>query len=432
MGIVDKKRNILTNQLNILQNEYLPLLANNKQKYETYSNQQKDTNLNILSMVDNALSFKSIPTMIMATKPNIQFNTNNAIQKLNTFMEMYLSKVDDCDRPYPCDIQIRAVESDSISIQYDIKKKYYKKIGKPVLKLVIEYALIKNDEFVWNDYKEQSEESEDEKISASDTESDESSDYQKKEKKTKPKIRIMNALSIPDFEQLKWRSIEIETDTKKNKKYFKKYKIEEKIKNNKTYIVRMKLLNESGYSQYPKTFNVVQTSKEKADPKVRGICVKDSMYKVSNFTISKKGKTIRGKQACSGHVMYAEDVYKGKGYQKGLHFWSVKAISTNSCYRSIGILAGKRDKALCEVDSTFWPTSSKNYRFDGYHDGWNNGQVLTVKMDLNKWRVVFFIDNIKRSELKLEKNRSYHFVACLCSASANHYECVPTSKKLTK
>merc|ERR1712228_291956 len=165
--------------------EYLPLLANNKQKYETYSNQQKDTNLNILSMVDNALNFKSIPTMIMATKPNIQFNTNNAIQKLNTFMEMNLSKVDDCDRPYPCDIQIRAVESDSISIQYDIKKKYYKKIGKPVLKLVIEYALIKNDEFVWNDYKEQSEESEDEKISESETESEESSDYHKKEKKGK-------------------------------------------------------------------------------------------------------------------------------------------------------------------------------------------------------------------------------------------------------
>merc|ERR1712228_464914 len=77
----------------------------------------------------------------------------------------------------PPKIKIVKVESDIICIEYDIKKAYYASINKPILKISIQCALIKNDKHLWSEneekiqYDDDSSQSED-----SNSSNDESSD----------------------------------------------------------------------------------------------------------------------------------------------------------------------------------------------------------------------------------------------------------------
>eukprot|EP01084_Bolivina_argentea_P053642 98468_1 len=147
-----EKEKLLKNQLNILQNEYISLVQNAKNKYELYAN-QRNKNINIINMIDNILNYKSVPTTMHITKPNIKFNINYSLQLMNEFIETFT--IDDCDKPLPIQIEIKKVESDSIEIKYNIKKKYQISINKPIQKICIEYALIKHDDQLWIDYKEE-------------------------------------------------------------------------------------------------------------------------------------------------------------------------------------------------------------------------------------------------------------------------------------
>merc|ERR1712083_920584 len=66
--------------------------------------------------------------------------------------------------------------------------------------------------------------------------------------------------SIAKYDSLKWDSQEMKV-SKKKKKTDKKYVIEENIRTNKTYLLRMKLLNQSGWSAYPSKLYAVKTPK---------------------------------------------------------------------------------------------------------------------------------------------------------------------------
>ena len=121
-------------------------------------------------MVSDVLSFKSVPTTAMLTQPNILCNVNDMRQIGSAFMKNL--KIDDCDKPFPAQIEITKVESNSICVSYDIKKEYYVAINKPMKRVCIEYALIKNDKVVWADYTEEKENgSQSEVTDSSDTDS---------------------------------------------------------------------------------------------------------------------------------------------------------------------------------------------------------------------------------------------------------------------
>eukprot|EP01084_Bolivina_argentea_P260326 439590_1 len=143
------KQQLLKQQLNTLQNQYIPSLKAAENKYQQYA-QGKIKNFDILNTINKSLNNGMT---VLTTQPKIEFNTANAIKITNKFLN--LLKIDDCDRPFPPTTKILKVGSNSIIIAYDIQKQYYKTIGKPILKICIEYAIIKNDELLWMDYKEE-------------------------------------------------------------------------------------------------------------------------------------------------------------------------------------------------------------------------------------------------------------------------------------
>merc|ERR1712129_223988 len=79
-------------------------------------------------------------------------------------------EINDCDNPSIVNMKIRKVESDEICINYDINKAHYASLERPILKILIEYALIKNEDEIWNDLDE------DVSVNESDSDSDTQSD----------------------------------------------------------------------------------------------------------------------------------------------------------------------------------------------------------------------------------------------------------------
>ena len=286
----------------------------------------------------------------MLTQPNILCNVNDMRQIGSAFMKNL--KIDDCDKPFPAQIEITKVESNSICVSYDIKKEYYMAINKPIKRVCIEYALIKNDKVVWADYKKEKENgsqydvtdsSDSDSSNLSDSNSDSHSilwltelddahdstdrDFEgnengtnvrskkklmkskkrsKKKRKNKkmkvavPMIQKIHTSAISEYDELKsyMSDIILKKASKKDKKYEKKYKIEEKIKSEKTYIVRMKLLNECGWSEYCNQLYVAKTPKviiqskiltNKEKVKLKKLVDKQTKYKFNKWKLLFRG-----------------------------------------------------------------------------------------------------------------------------------------------
>eukprot|EP01083_Nonionella_stella_P058006 152039_1 len=249
------KQQLLQQQLHVLQNEYIPMLQRGSK----------------------AMDDIPFATTVAATTPRIEFNTENALVLLDAFMKTL--RFDDYDAPLPPKMKITKVEGDSITIRYDIQKQYYLSIRKPILKVNIQWALVKHDVDIWNDYK-QPEAVDSSHADSSDSSSDEEGDaiHTKRKRKTKrrkhikakAKIRLMETASYDQYDELKWMNMEYKI-TKKRKRYDKYCTIEEDVKSGKTYMIRMKLLNGSGWSEYsadayavkmPKTASKILTKKE--------------------------------------------------------------------------------------------------------------------------------------------------------------------------
>merc|ERR1712222_185518 len=79
----------------------------------------------------------------------------------------------DCDNPSPPKMSVRKVESDEISIGYNIQKSFHASLGRPILKISIEYALVKEDDALWKEAIMQNNEKDDiESDSGSDSDGD--------------------------------------------------------------------------------------------------------------------------------------------------------------------------------------------------------------------------------------------------------------------
>eukprot|EP01084_Bolivina_argentea_P006614 12550_1 len=170
------KQNLLQKQLNTLQTEYISLLQNGRKDYEMYVNGQ-NKRLNILEMVEKVLTFngKQMATTIMVSNPNIIFNNDITMNIANEFINKL--KINDCDKPFPIEMKITKVDSNVITVQYDIKKDYYSNINKPIQRICIEYALIKHDDQIWMDYKQQNNDYKSDTDIQSDYNSDSNTDH---------------------------------------------------------------------------------------------------------------------------------------------------------------------------------------------------------------------------------------------------------------
>ena len=228
-------------------------------------------------------------TTVAATNAMLQFNANESMKRLEQMMKTLT--INDCDNPSAVNMNVDKVESDEICISYNIQKAYYLSLNRPILKILIEYALLKDDDQIWSDYKEivdDISEPDSDSHSSFDTSSDSASDdsdrksesdegnktnkknakkkkkrnrkEKKKMKEAKAKLTSIAIDSFSEYDEFKWYAEEIKV-TKKKRKSDRKFVISENIKSDKTYMLRMKILNQSGWSLYPSELPVVKTPK---------------------------------------------------------------------------------------------------------------------------------------------------------------------------
>merc|ERR1712228_891270 len=126
----------------------MPMMQKAKNDQELYT-KGANSKLDIINVVNHILT---LTTASMMTTPNIQFHVDKSQKIGDAFIEKL--SVDDCDKALPPKIKIVKVESDIISIEYDLKKEYYASINKPILKISIQCALIKNDKHLWSENEE--------------------------------------------------------------------------------------------------------------------------------------------------------------------------------------------------------------------------------------------------------------------------------------
>merc|ERR1712129_672581 len=107
----------------------------------------------------------AVATSVYATKPMMQFSTTT-VNKLCVELASTWS-INDCDCPLAPTFEVVNVTANAVWIEYNLNKKYYSEIGKPLLKIGIEYAMVNSDDNLWNEFKEE----ENEKESNSDSDS---------------------------------------------------------------------------------------------------------------------------------------------------------------------------------------------------------------------------------------------------------------------
>eukprot|EP01084_Bolivina_argentea_P053409 98037_1 len=133
------------------------------------------------------------------------------------------------------------------------------------------------------------------------------------------------------------------------------------------------------------------------------------------------------------YLVYAHHPYKNKGYNKGVHLWSIKCNKLchtfhEGCHHDIGIISCRNK------NYTIKPLFTRKYENDGvlykgFENVWKQGNIITVKLDCNNWTVTFYVMNkssqitfgMKVSEQTIERNE-YYFVLHLCVH--NNFECV--------
>eukprot|EP01084_Bolivina_argentea_P277831 474475_1 len=197
-NIKNNKQQILTQQLNTLQSKYIPLIENNKNKYESYVN-GSGQKINIIKMVENVLSFNGnqIATTVLATKPEIKYNINYTMNIYDEFLNNLI--LNDCDVPFQTEFIIVNIEANCVCIKYDIDKKYYDKIGKSLMKIAIEYAIVKNDNDLWSDYKENIDDKNEEKESEETESNSDSQSESENEIESESDNQTMNAPIISNM-----------------------------------------------------------------------------------------------------------------------------------------------------------------------------------------------------------------------------------------
>lgn len=168
-------------------------------------------------------------------------------------------------------------------------------------------------------------------------------------------------------------------------------------------------------------------------PKIRPVVSwNDTKYLVTNCNY-----TIKGIADCSGYLIFPEN-NNGQGFKSGVHYWSMKCVNCVACYRYIGVmydhrLPDQRDMFLSltkkETDKLFNSGNVRHYLFPQISGGWNVGEIATVKLDCDHWKISYKCGDGEWQQWttkQIKMKRAYHFVMRMCAYKGNHFECVET------
>lgn len=165
--------------------------------------------------------------------------------------------------------------------------------------------------------------------------------------------------------------------------------------------------------------------------------LKFELFDSNRFELLEDGYEIKGKpgMGCSGYTVFPESLLI-TGYNKGIHYWSVKLLGdineTGYCYHSIGIIANERDKELCNKRTGHWAITGRQQPltqiswFDGYTNGWNRKDIITIKLDCDKGITEYWKNDKKVKKDEIDTTKSYYFAMNTCCIPAHYFKVVET------
>ena len=141
------------------------------------------------------------------------------------------------------------------------------------------------------------------------------------------------------------------------------------------------------------------------------------------FTLSKDKTLLKIKTSddFSNFMIYADP---GEEYQdginRGVHFWSVKAIEENwkakyvSCTRAMGIITEKKMTEITNInDESVYGVGFGEFNF------WKVNEIFTVKLDCNLWNVTFYRNDEMIEMMDIKKDK--YFIALCCSVKRDQF-----------
>ena len=142
---------------------------------------------------------------------------------------------------------------------------------------------------------------------------------------------------------------------------------------------------------------------------------------------------------CAGYAIYADiSSISDNGLNSGIHLWSVKLLPATGnfshyarCHASIGVTTEKYDDKMYgprDWSSTGGWITNEGYNSLYYGCGqWNENEMITVKLDCNDWRVIYYKDEAEFKDEKLEADKCYYFAMNCCGdSSRTHFQVVET------
>eukprot|EP01084_Bolivina_argentea_P040148 74193_1 len=146
-------------------------------------------------------------------------------------------------------------------------------------------------------------------------------------------------------------------------------------------------------------------------PRIRKI--DRNAFNKDQFLLQNEDTKIIGNGCCSSYLIYAQC---DNGFDKGIHLWSVKALIKPNCYRYIGIIDKKKSIYINTPNARINDDEqSLNYLYPPRSEHWTLNTTLTVKLDCNKWKIIFYANDIQKQEQQIEPRRTYYFVLKVCA-----------------
>ena len=164
-------------------------------------------------------------------------------------------------------------------------------------------------------------------------------------------------------------------------------------------------------------------------PKLMSFC----MYNSTHFVCEKKGKSIQGKgNTCNAFTIYiGYDTFMTDGFDEGVHYLSVQNNNhegSGQCIHSIGVISEKQTKYVMSdkyalLPFYFVPNTDLNY-FEGFPNHWVKGEVITIKLDMNQYEIVYYKNARFQYKQALNGESKYFFAMHLCASDDIHMQIV--------
>ena len=155
-------------------------------------------------------------------------------------------------------------------------------------------------------------------------------------------------------------------------------------------------------------------------------------YNKERFNVTEDGTIIRGSQIapCDAWTVFLESP-DNKGFNTGIHYVSIKNINETAtqCFRNIGIITERNEDIINNHSWTRWTDLKGDEQpvesfFEGRYK-WKYNEVLSMKLDCNKWTMTYWKDDTLLKKDDISPNKSYHFAVNLCECvNWTHYQVV--------